>query len=337
MRSAPNALALAGALLLSAATAQGAQAGPAPLRWQSAPRPGALLRVDAARPFSLRVAAVAAKRGARVRLSVLGASPMRLRGHPGNPAVGVLTYSPERPAARDAFSVTLVARSGRIAITRTIVVSLRRHPASLVGPGSRRSWAYVLARTFARTRPDPHARVVAEVPVATSDGRPNLVPALARQTDATGGEWLRVRLTALPNGLTGWVPRSHLSSLRVVQTLIVVDTRRLTLTLAKRGRIVFRARVGVGRRRWPTPRGTFYVREKLTGLGGGFYGPIAFGTNARSAELTDWPDGGIVGIHGTNAPSLIPGRISHGCIRLRNRDIVRLARKLPLGTPIVVR
>jgi len=64
------------------------------------------------------------------------------------------------------------------------------------------------------------------------------------------------------------------------------------------------------------------------------YGPLAFGTSARSATLTDWPAGGFVGIHGTNQPSLIPGRISHGCIRLRNADILRLDRLMSPETPL---
>jgi hypothetical protein len=35
--------------------------------------------------------------------------------------------------------------------------------------------------------------------------------------------------------------------------------------------------------------------------------------------------------------TLIPGRISHGCIRMRNRDILTLGRLLPVGTPLTVR
>jgi lipoprotein-anchoring transpeptidase ErfK/SrfK len=101
--------------------------------------------------------------------------------------------------------------------------------------------------------------------------------------------------------------------------------------------VLFRAHVGVGQRRWPTPRGDFYVREKLSGFGDPFYGPIAFGTSGRSAVLTDWPGGGYIGIHGTDEPDLLPGRVSHGCIRLRNADIRRLAALLPLGTPLSVR
>ena len=65
--------------------------------------------------------------------------------------------------------------------------------------------------------------------------------------------------------------------------------------------------------------GQFYIRDKLTNFNNPFYGPIAFGTSARSAVLTDWPGGGFVGVHGTNEPDLIPGYISHGCIRLRQQ------------------
>jgi lipoprotein-anchoring transpeptidase ErfK/SrfK len=58
---------------------------------------------------------------------------------------------------------------------------------------------------------------------------------------------------------------------------------------------------------------------------------------ARSAILTDWPGGGYIGIHGTDQPDLIQGRVSHRCIRLRNADIVRLAALMPLGTPVTIR
>jgi lipoprotein-anchoring transpeptidase ErfK/SrfK len=116
----------------------------------------------------------------------------------------------------------------------------------------------------------------------------------------------------------------------------VIDRQRLTATLNRNGRDVFRAKVGVGTTQYPTPAGEFYVRTRLAGYDDPFYGPVAFGTSARSPVLTDWPGGGFVGIHGTDQPELIPGRISHGCIRLRNIDILRLARLMPLGTPITI-
>ena len=94
--------------------------------------------------------------------------------------------------------------------------------------------------------------------------------------------------------------------------------------------------MAVGESQWPTPRGRFFVRNKLVRFRSEFYGPLAFGTSARSAVLTDWPDGGFVGIHGTSRPDLIPGRISHGCIRMRNPDIIRLNRLMPVGTPLTI-
>ena len=88
-----------------------------------------------------------------------------------------------------------------------------------------------------------------------------------------------------------------------------------------------------GRRR----AGEFYVRVKYAGFDNPAYGPVAFATSARSAVLTDWPGGGFVGIHGTNEPEILPGRVSHGCIRMRNDAILKLARLMKVGTPLTIR
>ena len=77
-----------------------------------------------------------------------------------------------------------------------------------------------------------------------------------------------------------------------------------------------------------------YIREKFRVKGTPVYGPYAMGTSAYAPHLTDWPGGGVVGLHGTNEPGLIPGRPSHGCIRLRNSSITKLYRLVPRGTPI---
>jgi lipoprotein-anchoring transpeptidase ErfK/SrfK len=75
------------------------------------------------------------------------------------------------------------------------------------------------------------------------------------------------------------------------------------------------------------------IDPRHTGFDNPFYGPVAFGTNARSPVLTDWPGSGFIG---TNRPELLPGRVSHGCIRLRNSDILALARLMPVGTPVTI-
>jgi hypothetical protein len=197
---------------------------------------------------------------------------------------------------------------------------------------------YVPVRRAAMARRGPAAASAPVAPVSTRtpEGTTNIVQVLGRREDADGRLWLRVALATLPNGRSGWLPRDALGGYASVDTHLVVDLSRLTATLWKRGRAVFRAPVGVGQPRWPTPRGRFYVRNRLTRYAGPTYGPIAFGTSARSEHLTDWPGGGFIGIHGTDEPGLIPGRISHGCVRMRNRDILALARLMPIGTPLTI-
>ncbi|MCW2996287.1 MAG: ErfK/YbiS/YcfS/YnhG family protein, partial [Conexibacter sp.] len=134
----------------------------------------------------------------------------------------------------------------------------------------------------------------------------------------------------------GWVPRSALGAYGSVRTRLVVDRRKLTATLTRDGRAILHVPVGIGTRAAPTPAGRFVIRDVLRRYRSAFYGPVAFGTSARSATLTDWPGGGYIGIHGTDRPGLLPGRVSHGCIRMRNRDVERLARLMPAGTPLTI-
>jgi lipoprotein-anchoring transpeptidase ErfK/SrfK len=182
----------------------------------------------------------------------------------------------------------------------------------------------------------PDGTPVATLATSTPEATTNLVLILGSVLRG-GVEWVHIRLPVLPNNTTGWVPRSALGGYNFVSTRLVVDLHRLRATLFRNGRAVFSAPVGIGEPQSPTPRGEFYIRDELTGYASPFYGPVAFGTSARSAVLTEWPDGGFVGIHGTDEPGLIPGSVSHGCIRLRNRDILRLAKLMPVGTPLTIR
>jgi lipoprotein-anchoring transpeptidase ErfK/SrfK len=162
------------------------------------------------------------------------------------------------------------------------------------------------------------------------------VAVLGRGQDRGGRLWVHIRLPVLPNGTTGWVRRRALGGYGTVHTRLDVDLGRLRATLYRDGRPVLRAATGIGSDSWPTPRGEFYIRNKLTRYRSPAYGPVAFGTSARSPTATGWPAGGFVGIHGTDRPDLVPGRVSHGCIRLQNADILRLARQMPVGTPVTI-
>ncbi len=201
-------------------------------------------------------------------------------------------------------------------------------------PGRLWVWATVDRASVVRSAPRLTARPVGRVETTTPEGTAGNVQILATQT-VKGAGWAKVLFPSLPNGGTGWLPRTSLGGIHLADTQLTIDRRSLLATLRRGGKVIFTAPVGVGRDATPTPSGAFFIRDRLSGFDGSpVYGPIAFGTSARSAVLTDWPAGGYVGIHGTNEPQLIPGRISHGCVRLRNRDIRRLAKLMPVGSAI---
>jgi hypothetical protein len=209
-------------------------------------------------------------------------------------------------------------------------------PRPLVPDRSAR-WAPVLRTVLARRRPSSGSTAIARVDRLTPEGTTNIVLVVSGGREREGRLWVRARLATLPNNSTGWVPRDAIGGYVAVRTRLVVDLEHFRAGLFRSGRRIFTAEVGVGKPESPTPRGQFYIRNVLTRFKSPFYGPVAFGTSARSSALTDWPDGGFVGIHGTNEPELLPGRVSHGCIRMRNRDILELARLMPVGTPVTIR
>ena len=197
-------------------------------------------------------------------------------------------------------------------------------------------WAHPLFKAAIRSKPSSSAKTVGHLRLFTEDREFEVYLVLASEVTRSGVTWLQVRIPGRPNGRTGWTLADNLGELEVVRTQLVVDRTALRATLTKSGKVIWSSRIGVGKTATPTPPGRFYVRERLRNLGGGgTYGPWAFGTSAYS-NISDWPRGGVVGIHGTNQPKLIPGRPSHGCIRVPNAKINQLARLMPVGTPIQI-
>ena len=197
------------------------------------------------------------------------------------------------------------------------------------------SWADPRRAARILKGPSPGAGAVGRLHMLTEEGYPEVYLLLERATDPAGETWVRLRIPGRPNGRTGWVPRRALGDLHVTHWALRVNLSLLRATLYLAGRPLWRAPVGVGAPATPTPTGSFWIRERMRVPGNTIYGPFAFGTSAYSS-LSEWPKGGVVGIHGTNEPGLVPGRPSHGCIRMRNTDILYLARRLPLGAPVQI-
>jgi lipoprotein-anchoring transpeptidase ErfK/SrfK len=208
-------------------------------------------------------------------------------------------------------AATIVAAAAASGVAPSVATAAKVERVSTLGKQS--YFAYVNKAAVARAKPDAKGKRVAKLTLKTPERTDDLVFVLART-------------------------EVDLSDLQPVNTWLRISTKATKVTLVKNGKTVFSARVGVGQSQWPTPKGQFYIRGKYKGYGGAgsFYGPLAYITSATSDQLTDWPGGGIVGVHGTSQPGLIPGRISHGCVRMKNADILKLEKLMPIGTPLTI-
>jgi lipoprotein-anchoring transpeptidase ErfK/SrfK len=174
------------------------------------------------------------------------------------------------------------------------------------------------------------------LPLADRYGFPTTVSVLDRRQLCGGATWYRVRLAHWPNGTTGWVPASHVTT-TLLHLRIVVDVSAHRLTLYRSGHVVLRSPAAIGKPSTPTPLGTFFVTQRfVVDPPTGAYGPRALGISAFSNVLRTWTDGGPIGIHGTDETFSIGKPVSHGCIRLPNDFVVKLFAVTPLGTPVVV-
>jgi L,D-transpeptidase catalytic domain len=340
--------ALTALLAVVGAGAAGTARGPSlTLRWQApTPPDGTVFSVAAGEPLTLELAAGSSE----AQLVLIGKRPLPSKAafaaESGRPSRATVTWTPTAAQAGE-HVLTFTARTQNLpeayARPRSFLVYVKpstpsgpNEPFALNGSHGLSRWAHVLTKIPARARPSASAPIITRLKPITPEQTQNLVLALEGQINAKGEYWVRVRLPILPNGRTGWVPRGALGTYNKIWTHLVIDRRLFSATLYKRGVAVFTTRVGVGKPYWPTPAGDFYVRERITGFSDLIYGPIAFGTNARSAVLTDWPGGGFIGIHGTSQPEILPGRVSHGCVRMPNPAILRLARLMPVGTPVTI-
>ena len=159
----------------------------------------------------------------------------------------------------------------------------------------------------------------------------------------------KVLLPIRPNGSTGWVNPAQVTVL-AHQYKIVVELDNHQITVTNGEQVLMKTKIGVGRATTPTPGGRYNIKELIRPCyaddkGGpcvqsdtGPYGPYAYGLSGFSPVLTDYRGGrGEIGIHGTNQPDKIGTDVSSGCIRMDNDEIRKLAKILPLGTPVIVK
>jgi lipoprotein-anchoring transpeptidase ErfK/SrfK len=149
--------------------------------------------------------------------------------------------------------------------------------------------------------------------------------------------WLKVLLPVRPNGTFGWVQTKQVR-LSHHDYHIVVALKAHTITVYDGGKVINREPVGLGKRQTPTPGGLYYTTELIRPPNpNGAYGPYAYALSGLSEVLRTFNGGEpFLGIHGTNDPAGLGKNVSHGCIRMSNAGIRRLAKLLPLGVPVIV-
>jgi lipoprotein-anchoring transpeptidase ErfK/SrfK len=150
----------------------------------------------------------------------------------------------------------------------------------------------------------------------------------------TGRCWLEVRLPWRPNDASGWIQASQVIA-RPTPWRIVVSTPDRTLSVYRRGSLVRRLQVVVGKPGTPTPEGLFSIVGAWADPPNAFLGSWILGLTAHSDVLQQFDGGdGTVGIHGRGGASLLDplgSASSHGCVRVDNSSIDWLVGSIGAG------
>lgn len=119
---------------------------------------------------------------------------------------------------------------------------------------------------------------------------------------------------------------------------VIVSIADRRLAVLDNGKVLRTFPVAVGAETSPSPTGEFAIVSRLTEPTYYHAGVVipAGGNNPLGPRWVGLSKRGY-GIHGTNAPGSIGKAASHGCIRLRNRDIVQLFAMVHLGDRVEIR
>jgi lipoprotein-anchoring transpeptidase ErfK/SrfK len=221
---------------------------------------------------------------------------------------------------------------GVLALPAAAVASISKSPPKpVVGAGT-----IDVPLLAVRSAPSGHARIIAKLSeFRPQDYRPRYVLAVNVKKGKKGRPaWYKIPVPGRPNGRTGWVAAKQVS-IRPIPWQVVVYRDSRVVQLWKDKRLLYTGKVAVGAPGMETPTGLFYVTVRFKPARVPFLGSFAFETSAYS-KLSEWPGGGVVGLHGTTAPSLLGQAVSHGCIRISNETANFLRDRIPLGTPIRV-
>jgi lipoprotein-anchoring transpeptidase ErfK/SrfK len=149
--------------------------------------------------------------------------------------------------------------------------------------------------------------------------------------------WVHVLLAERPNGSSGWVRQSDVNIVQVPYH-VEVNLGAHEIKVLQGTSEIYKGEVAIGAPPTPTPTGRSYIRVLLeTPDSTSVYGPYAYGLSGHSDVLSEFNGGdGEIGLHGNNDASVLGKSVTAGCIRMDNEQISKLAKMLPLGTPVEI-
>jgi hypothetical protein len=198
------------------------------------------------------------------------------------------------------------------------------------------AFAAVAKRPLAARR-SPNGEKIASFGTLNVNGHATVFRVRGVTRDGCGRAWYYASLPVRPNGVAGFVMARDVRIVKI-RTRITIDLSDRELVLLRGGEPVLRSPVAIGAPGTPTPTGRYYVNQRLIAPDpGGPWGPGALGISAFSDVLQEWIQGGPIGIHGTNDPSSIGRPVSHGCVRLPNRVLMKVFNSADAGTPVIIR
>jgi len=116
---------------------------------------------------------------------------------------------------------------------------------------------------------------------------------------------------------------------------IVVSIPDRKIALFENGRLVKIYPIAVGKQTTPSPSGSFHIASRI--IQPTWYHPgKVVGPGPANPLGTRWMSLGYkgYGIHGTNRPQSIGKAASHGCIRMRNKDVEDLFARVSIGDSV---
>jgi lipoprotein-anchoring transpeptidase ErfK/SrfK len=271
------------------------------------------------------------------------------------------TQTPSYKFKMSRFSTSLLSTAGLLLVTSLAIIPTKLHaetklpatpqpakamPAATTAPATPATPANVIPAIVKPTVAAPAAATVipAKVPTTTTVTAPIVKPSTGASI-ATPSK--PATTTAIPAGQQPTVkPAATAATSQPPAKDLVTLTLKLKekkVYVYKDGKAIANYPVAIGKKGWETPTGDWYVMEKIANPGWTSFKNsstvIAPGTKSPLGErwIGFWTDGNdMIGFHGTPDVKSIGKAVSHGCVRMFDKDVKALFPLVKVGTTVKV-